>query len=122
MIKRNPMIRALSAFLTWVDNGNTWNYVPSTFSAFVQKLDASRTAHWSTETFIWSKNGHWRAQTDYCHLEYGETYIQLKAEDRDDWGPKFLKGLCDGCTEIAAYLNFSRADQPNDANEGQCPG
>lgn len=121
VITRNPLIRALAGFLTWVENGNEFHYVPPTFEGFVKKLDESRVAFPTSETYTWSKNPHWRSQLEYCGINHGEQFVAHKAEERRDWGPRLFKELGRGYADVAARLNFTRADQPNGPSN-VCPG
>lgn len=123
VITRNPMIRALSGFLTWVGRDNEFNYVPDTFAAFVGKLDQSRLAFPTSETYTWSKNPHWRPQMEYCGLNHGEKFKTYKAEERGTWGTNLFSKLGKGYAKTAARLNFTfAADQKNGNDGGDCPG
>eukprot|EP00928_Gymnodinium_smaydae_P003973 TRINITY_DN11398_c0_g1_i1.p1 TRINITY_DN11398_c0_g1~~TRINITY_DN11398_c0_g1_i1.p1 ORF type:complete len:414 (+),score=97.70 TRINITY_DN11398_c0_g1_i1:112-1353(+) len=122
VIARNPLIRALSGFLTWVDQDNPYNYVPPTFDGFVRKLEAARLAYPTSETYTWARNPHWRLQREYCGLNHGQRFHVYKAERRSSWGAALLTQLGgQAYLRAAKGLNFSLADQPNGDGEN-CPG
>lgn len=123
MLKRNPVVRALSAWLTWVGTGNMGNVVPDTFGDFVTWLEESEQATEFSFRRSWSKNGHWIPQTEFCHARQGTAqYEEYKVEERAVWGPTLFASLGPEAVAAAQRLNFTEHKADQDNAEADCTG